>query len=58
MQAQSAMPLDEFTEEAFQGMAAGKEQVAVGMAAVAFEKFETRRQELFHKMVEMMKGDS
>ena len=50
------MPLDEFIEEAYRGLAAGKEQVAVGMAASAFENFETRRQDQFHKMVEAMKS--
>ena len=49
------MPLDEFTEEAYQGLAAGKEQVPIGMAAEAFEKFECRRQDQFQAMIEAMK---
>lgn len=50
------MPLDQFTEEAYQGLAAGKEQVPIGMAAEAFEKFETRRQDQFQAMIEAMKS--
>lgn len=45
------MPLDEFTEQAYAGLAAGKEQVAIGMAAHAFDAFEVKRQELFQEMV-------
>lgn len=50
------MPLDQFTEEAYTGLAAGKDQVAIGMAAQAFETFEWKRQEAFHEMVKMMRG--
>ena len=44
------MPLDEFTEQAYQGLAAGKEQVPVSMAQEYFENFELRRQEDFHRL--------
>ena len=50
------MPLDQFTEEAYQGLAAGKEQVAIGMAHDAFEAFETRRQDQFGKFVKAMQA--
>ena len=49
------MPLDEFTEEAYNGLAAGKEEVAVQHAKQWYDAFEPKRQELFHKMVAMMK---
>jgi len=50
------MPLDQFTHEAYDGLAAGKEQVAIGMAAQAFEGFEWKRQDAFHGMVKAMSG--
>jgi len=50
------MPLDQFTEEAYAGLAAGKEQVPVGNSRDWFDSFEPQRQETFHKMVKMMGG--
>ncbi|MCJ1250721.1 hypothetical protein MMC30_007949 [Trapelia coarctata] len=50
------MPLDQFTEEAYAGLAAGKDQVAVGTVALGFEAFEWKRQEAFQGMVKMMSG--
>ena len=50
------MPLDQFTDEAYAGLAAGKDQVPVGMAASAFETFELKRQEAFHGMIKRMSG--
>lgn len=41
------MPLAEFTEKAYKGLAAGQEQVPVGNAEEAFELFEGRRQDYF-----------
>ncbi len=49
------MPLDEFTEEAYKGLAAGKEEVAVEKAEQWYNAFEPQRQELFHKLVAMMR---
>lgn len=48
------MPLDEFTEQAYQGLAAGKKQVPVGSGQDYFESFEWRRQEDFHRLTEGM----
>ena len=48
------MPLDTFTDEAYAGLAAGREQVAIGMAQKAFDDFETKRQESFHGFVRML----
>jgi short-subunit dehydrogenase involved in D-alanine esterification of teichoic acids len=50
------MPLDEFTEQAWDGLLAGKEQIPVGMSAMCFEKFENRKQEVFQGMIRMMAG--
>ena len=41
------MPLDQFTDEAFEGLAAGKDQIPVGFAKQCMEKFELARQEAF-----------
>ncbi|KIW72410.1 hypothetical protein PV04_00606 [Phialophora macrospora] len=53
---QIGMPLDEFIEKAYTGLASGKEQVPVGTAERAFEVFETKRQEMFADMVRAMGG--
>lgn len=50
------MPLDEFIDEAYEGLAAGKEEVAVGGAKAWYESFEPRRQEVFHGMIKAMGG--
>ncbi len=50
------MPLDRFTEEAYKGLAAGKEQIPVGDAKDWFESFEPKRQEAFHGAVKAMSG--
>ena len=50
------MPLDDFVEEAYDGLAAGKEEVAVQTAKQWYNVFEPQRQELFRKMVAMMGG--
>ena len=52
---QIGMPLDQFTNEAYQGLAAGKEEVAVGSAQEWCDRFEPARQELFSTMVEAMR---
>ncbi|KAL8927000.1 MAG: hypothetical protein Q9208_002545 [Pyrenodesmia sp. 3 TL-2023] len=47
---QIGMPLDQFTDEAYAGLAAGKEEVAVGNAGDWYNAFEVQRQQLFNKM--------
>ena len=51
------MPLKEFTEAAYTGLAAGKEQVPIGMAEPPFAEdgFEVKRQQAFRDMSEAMK---
>ena len=46
------MPLDQFIEEAYNGLAAGKEQVPVGTSKQSFDTWEAERQKQFHGMVE------
>jgi short-subunit dehydrogenase involved in D-alanine esterification of teichoic acids len=43
------MPLDEFTDEAYQGLVDGLDQVAVGMSKMCFDAFENKRQEMFNR---------
>ena len=50
------MPLDEFTDQAYEGLAAGKEEVSVGMSKVWYDKFEPLRQEAFHDMIKVQSG--
>ena len=50
------MPLDQFTDEAYEGLAAGKDQVPVGMGKAMFDKFELKRQEEFKEFNKMMAG--
>lgn len=47
---QMGMPLDQFTNEAYSGLAAGKEEVLVGDAAKWYNAFEPQRQQIFIKM--------
>ena len=49
------MPLDQFIEGAYEGLAAGKEEVTVGEAKHWYDKFEPARRELFDELVESMK---
>lgn len=44
---QIGMPLDQFTDEAYEGLAAGKEEVAVGIGLGWYKKIEPARQEIF-----------
>ena len=48
------MPLQQFTDEAYEGLAAGKEEVAVGTANQWYESFEPKRQEQFRTLVKIM----
>lgn len=45
------MPLDQFTDEAYQGLAAGNEEVVVGIAQKWYGSFEPQRQECFRNLV-------
>jgi len=51
---QMGMPLEEFTDECWEGLEGGKENVPVGMAKRAWP-WEEERIKRFEKMVEMMK---
>jgi len=48
------MPLDDFTEEAYSGLVEGKTEVVVEKAKDWYNAFEPKRQEAFHKTIEMM----
>lgn len=45
------MPLEEFTDAAWEGLLEGKDQIPVGFVSSAFDKFEWARQEIFHYLV-------
>ena len=49
------MPLDQFTDAAFEGLAAGKEEVTVGGSTDDYEAFEPQRQKIFHDRMEMIR---
>jgi len=48
------MPLAEFTDEAYAGLAKGEEQIAIGMSKSAFDTWELERQKAFHGMIKMI----
>ena len=50
------MPLDQFIEETYAGLAAGEEQVAVGTAKPSLESFEMERQKAFQQTVKAVKS--
>ena len=50
------MPLDQFTKEAYQGLAAGKDEVPVGTAIEWYNAGEPQRQAKFHQLAEAMSG--
>jgi short-subunit dehydrogenase len=50
------MDLEVFTEEVWKGLEEGKDDIAVGMAAKAYEVFEEKRQAMFRMLMELMKG--
>ncbi|CAF9927869.1 hypothetical protein IMSHALPRED_007318 [Imshaugia aleurites] len=52
---QIGIPLEQFTNEAYKGLAAGKEEVVVGVGQDWYNKIEPARQEFFHGMVKMMR---
>lgn len=47
---QIGMPLGLFTDEAYAGLAAGKEEIVVGDAADWYNAFEPQRQDVFNQM--------
>ncbi|KAF2874391.1 short-chain dehydrogenase/ reductase-like protein [Massariosphaeria phaeospora] len=49
------MPLDEFTEDSWAKLVKGDDQIPVGFAEAAFEKFENARQESFQQMAKQVK---
>ncbi|MCJ1307701.1 hypothetical protein MMC25_001349 [Agyrium rufum] len=51
---QIGMPLDQFTNETYDGLAAGSEQVAIGMSKTSFDSWEQGRQKAMHGMIEAM----
>ena len=47
-----SMPLDEFTEKAYQGLAADKDQIPIGhIPESLFESIEWKRQDAFNELV-------
>jgi short-subunit dehydrogenase involved in D-alanine esterification of teichoic acids len=48
------MPLGEFTDAAWLGLERGEEQIPIGMAKMAYERFENARQEVFMQIVERL----
>lgn len=53
------MPIDEFTEAAYQGLASGRDQVIVGTVAVPageFHEIVDRRRKAFEKWAENLRG--
>jgi short-subunit dehydrogenase involved in D-alanine esterification of teichoic acids len=50
------MDLEVFTEEVWKRLEEGEENIAVGMAAKAYEVFEERRQGMFRGLMELIKG--
>lgn len=50
------MPLDQFTNEAYEGLAAGEEDVVVGTSKGWYDAFETKRQEQFQNVVKRIRA--
>ena len=52
------MPLAQFIEEAYAGLAAGKEQIPIGDAKSGFsgDGFEVKRQQAFHSQTAAMRA--
>ena len=50
------MPLKDFTDEAWEGLTAGKDQIPVGMSKLSFDTWEQGRQKGFHGMIAAMKS--
>jgi short-subunit dehydrogenase involved in D-alanine esterification of teichoic acids len=52
------MPLDQFTDAAWKKLSEGEEQPSVGLAELAFNRFESARQAMFQQIVERRKAES
>jgi hypothetical protein len=54
------MPIEEFTEEAYNGLAAGKEQIFIGTIGPAetFHEIVEKRTFLFKFLAKIMRGES
>jgi hypothetical protein len=54
------MPIEDFTEEAYDGLAAGKEQIFIGTIGPAeiFRDIVEKRTSLFQFLAKMMRGES
>lgn len=50
------MPLQEFTDEVWERLVKGEDQIPVGSAADIFHAFETKRQDLYQQMTELLSG--
>jgi short-subunit dehydrogenase involved in D-alanine esterification of teichoic acids len=50
------MPLDDFTEETYQALEEGYEQIPIGRSKNSFQAFEMKRQEVFAEAVKGMSG--
>jgi hypothetical protein len=55
------MPVDQFTEEAFNRLAAGEDQIVIGsvgrMPKDAFDKIVDKRKDAFEDLAKMMRGE-
>ncbi|KAJ5109621.1 hypothetical protein N7532_002266 [Penicillium argentinense] len=50
------MPLQEFVDEFWNSLSKGEDQISVRSARNIFNAFETKRQELYHDMTQMLSG--
>ncbi|KAI9039195.1 putative short-chain dehydrogenase/oxidoreductase [Aspergillus affinis] len=50
------MPLQEFTDEMWERLCRGEDQIPVGPAKGVFEAFELKRQELYYQMTHLLSG--
>lgn len=50
------MPLQEFVDEVWGRISDGEDQIAVGSAMDIYNAFETKRQELYRDMTELLSG--
>ena len=53
---QIGMDLDAFIKLVWKGLEEGRDDIAVGLAEKTYEGFEEKRQAMFQKLVELMKG--
>lgn len=50
------MPLQQFVDETWIKLSSGEDQIPVGSAKEIFDAFETKRQEVYQSMTEMLSG--